>query len=70
MHEIDGAVRQADVVQNGVHFRARNFTADECLDRIAELCGFLDTCSGLGSQMKNEFAVVAAWKEVLSQPRH
>jgi type II secretory pathway component PulJ len=39
------------------------------LDEIAQLSRFFDSRAALGAQMEDELAVVAARKEVLTEPR-
>ncbi len=66
VHVVDGAVRQADVVGDGVEFAFGNCAADGGFNFVAEFCGFLDAGSGLCAQMKNELAAVCAGEEILA----
>src|SRR5258708_5052154 len=68
VHVVDGAVRQADVVGDGVEFAFGNCAADSGFDLIAEFRGFLDAGSGLCAKVKDELAAVCAGEEILAQP--
>src|ERR1700723_3124076 len=66
MLQIQCAVRQANVVEYVIHVVGRNGLADILFDQIAELCGLFNACTGLGAQMQEERAGVAAGEEVLT----
>src|SRR5260370_32988635 len=70
VHEIDGAVGQADVVQNVVHLALGNLAAYCALHEIAELRSLFDSRAALGAEMEDELATVRVRKEVLTEPGH
>src|SRR5258708_33986113 len=67
VHVVDGAVRQADVVGDGVEFAFGNCAADSGFDLIAEFRGFVDAGSGLCAKVKDGLAAVCAGEEILAQ---
>src|SRR5277367_5776456 len=69
-HKINLTERKADVVENAVNLRARDFAANRILHQIAQTRGFLNARSGLRTQMENELSTVGAGEEVLAEPRH
>src|SRR6267378_2810611 len=70
VHEIDGAVGQADIVQDVVHLALGNLTPNRAFDEIAQLRGLFDPRAALGSEMEDELTAVRIRKEVLTKPRH
>ncbi len=70
VHKIDGAVWQADVVQDVVHLALRYLTAYRALDEVAQLRGLFDSRAAPGAQMEDELTAVRVRKKVLTEPRH
>ena len=70
MHEIDGAVGQADVVQDVFHFALGDLTTYRALDEIAQLRGLFDPGAALGAEMEDELTAVRVRKKVLTEPWH
>jgi len=68
VHVIDAAVRQADVVGDGVQLSFGNGAADGGFNLIAELGSFFDARSRFRAEVENELAAVRAGKEILSEP--
>ncbi len=62
--KIDAAVRQADVIDDIVHFAWRNLLSNRLLDLIAKVGGFLDAHSSGRTKMKLERTAVYTRKEV------
>jgi hypothetical protein len=53
VHEIDGAVRQSDVVEDVVQFSLGDLAAYVALNEVAQLRGLFDSRAALGTQMQN-----------------
>src|SRR6202166_2281768 len=70
VHEIDGAVRQADIVQDVVYFALRDLAADGALNEVAQLRGLFDSRAALGAEVQDELTAVGVGKEILTEPRH
>ncbi len=70
VHEIDGAVRQSDVVEDVVQFSLGDLAAYVALNEVAQLRGLFDSRAALGTQMQDELTAVRARKEVLTKPGH
>ena len=66
VNEIDGAVRQTDVVENVVQFLRRNNTADRVFDEIGKARGFFNTRTGLGAHMEDKLLVIGIGKKVFT----
>src|ERR1700688_3315043 len=69
VHEIDGAVRQPNIVQDVVHFALGDLAADGALNEVAKLGGFFDASTALGTEMQDELTAVGVRKEILTEPR-
>ena len=67
---VDGAVRQADVVDHAGQFRRRNDAPDGGFHQIADARGFLDARAGLGAKVQIETARVGGREKILPQPGH
>ena len=65
---IDGAVRQADIVEDVVELRGWNGLADGGLDLVAEPGRLFDAGAGLGPHMQDELPAVGVGEEVLAEP--
>ena len=70
VHPIDGAIRQADVVEDVVQLFRRNYPPNRGLDEVHQPGGFFDACAGFGADVEEYLAAVRARDEVLSQPGH
>ena len=70
MHEVERAVREANIVENIVNFLRGNVAANGSFDQIADLSGFLNARSTLRANMQNELPVIAIGEKVLAKPRH
>ena len=70
MHEVERAVREANVVENIVNFLRGNVAANGSFDQIADLSGLLNARSTLRANMQNELPVVGIGEKVLAKPRH
>ena len=69
MGQVDGAVRQTDIVQNRVHIPHRNDLADGGLDQISEPRGFFDPSACLRTHMQDELPAIGIREEILAEPR-
>src|SRR5439155_14329887 len=70
VNEIDGAVRQTDVVENVVQFLRRNNTADRVFDEIGKARGFFNTRTDLNTHIKDKLPTIGIGKKVFTQPGH
>ena len=66
--EIDAAVRQANIVDDAVHFRGRNLLPDRILDQIAQERRVLNAHTGWRAQVQFEAARIHGRKEILTEP--
>ncbi len=69
VHPVDGAVGQADVVEDHVQLAGGDLAPDRRLDQIAQARGLLDAGAGLGPQVQDELPAVGVGEEVLAEPR-
>src|ERR1017187_5579213 len=67
---IQGAVRQADVVENVVDLRSWNFLADLSLHQVEQARGFFNAHSGRAADMENELPAVGLGEEVFAKERY
>ena len=67
--EVDAAVGNADVVDDGRDLAHGNQLADRLLDSIAQARGFIDADAGGTAQVQLDLAGVDAREEILSEAR-
>ncbi len=70
VRQVDGAVGQADVVEDRVHLARRDDLPDGGFDQVGEPRGLLDAGAGLGAHVQDELAAVGVGEEVLAEPGH
>src|SRR5665213_928237 len=70
VREINAAVRQANIVDDAVHFGRRDFLPDRILDEITQKSRILDTHTGWPAHVKLEAAGINGRKEILTEPRN
>ena len=68
MCQVDAAVRQTYIVDNGAHFAGRDDFANSAFNQISNPRSLLDPRACLCPHMKRELAAIGAWEEILSQP--
>ena len=68
VRHVDGAVRQADIIDDAGDFLRRNDALDGGLDQIAQARGLLDARAGLGAEVQIELAGVGGREEILAEP--
>src|ERR1035438_4600153 len=67
---VQGAVGQADVVENVVDLRSRYLIADLSLDQVEQAGGFLNAHSRRAADMENELPAVSLREKVFAKERH
>ena len=67
VHGVHGAIGQADVVDDGTHFMARNHLPDGVLHQVAEPRRLLNAGAGFRSHMQDELTTVGTGEEILPQ---
>jgi hypothetical protein len=67
---VDGAVRQADAVDDRVDFLRRDQPADLALDLVEQRGGLLDAGAGGGAGMQGDGAAVHLGEEVAAEEGH
>src|SRR5262249_35204213 len=70
VHVVDGAVRQADVVDDVVQLVGGDLPPDGPLHQIRKAGRLLDAGARLGAEVEDELSVVAGGEEVLAEPWH
>src|SRR6202041_320988 len=68
VHEVQLAVRQADVVNDVCHFFFWYLSADRVFDLVGQHGGIFDAGSGFGPEMEYELAAVDAGEEIAAEP--
>ena len=65
---VDGAVREADVVDDAGEFPRRNDALMEVVHQVAEPGGFFDARGGLGAEVQIESAGIGGREKILAEP--
>jgi len=68
--QVNSAVRQADVVQDGYQFVLRNDLSNGLVDLIREASGFLDAQAGAGAHVQSDLAGVHFGEKVAAEKKH